>query len=121
MVVYQLIGYPLILLGIFQLILAILLFSKGTKNRLAFISGWATLPAAIYSCSSGLVYLRAGEGLDYSLVYRNCWIGWLTGPAILQLVASIAESGKAIRRYVVPSLYGFWTLIWVLTLTTGQI
>jgi diguanylate cyclase (GGDEF)-like protein len=120
MTAYQLLGYPLIALGIFQLILTVICLSRAHANRAALLCAPVTGTSAIYSLSAGAVYLLAHEGLDYGFAYRNCWIGWVTVPAIMQLLFYLTGRER-LNKYVTYPIYAFWIGVWILTLTTNYV
>jgi diguanylate cyclase (GGDEF)-like protein len=115
---YELIGYSLVVLAIFQATLSVICFSKGYSNRAAFLTGWIVVSTSLYSLSAGITYLQAGKGLDYSFFYRNCWLGWISVPAVLHLVVHMVETGPLVRRVLLPISYAFWVLVWFLAITT---
>ncbi len=118
---YELIGYPLILLSLFQATLTIICFSRSRGNKFALITGVTVFTASVYSLSAGLAYLQAGAGIDYSFAYRNCWIGWVTVPAVQHLIVHISNQGGIHRKLLVPISYVFWIVVWILAISTTYV
>lgn len=119
---HSIIGYPLFIVAGLELLLGFLLVMQNPKNSpvirsvalLAFFS-------AAFSLCTGLMYVSASLGLDYSFYARANWIGWFTLPAALQFLyySESRDSRTAYRIGLV--LYPFWSVMLALSIFTDLI
>ena len=119
---HSIIGYPLFLVAGVELLLGFLLVKQNPKNSpvnwsaalLAFFS-------AAFSLCTGLMYVSASLGLDFSFYARANWIGWFTLPAALQfLYYSESEDSRTAYR-IGFFLYPFWSIMLALSIFTDLI
>ena len=119
---HAIIGYPLFLVAGVELLLGFLLLMQNPKNSpvnrsvalLAFFS-------AAFSLCTGLMYISASRGLDFSFYARANWIGWFTLPAALQFLYYSESKDNRTAYRVGLILYPFWTIMLALSIFTDLI
>jgi len=120
--VYALLGYPLILIAGFELLLGFILLKQNpnsspvnrTVATLAFFS-------SAFALCTGLMYLQASHGLDYNYYARVNWIGWFTLPPALQFLFYMSDEKSRAARLIGYILYPLWTIMLGLSIFTDLI
>jgi PAS domain S-box-containing protein len=118
----QILGYPLLLIGVLELFLGFLLLKYNPRhspvNRaVAFFSFFS----AAFALSTAMMYVRSALGLDYNLFARASWAGWFTIPAALQTVFYLHDERSRKARVIGPILYAFWGGVLVLVFSTDLV
>jgi PAS domain S-box-containing protein len=118
----EVIAYPLLPIGVMELLLGFLLLGQTRRsspvNRsvaaIAFFS-------SAYALNTAVMYLSSSRGYDFIFFARLNWIGWFAIPAGLQFLYYLRSgTGRAARR-VGYLLYPYWTAILALCLFTDLI
>ena len=114
-----LIGYPLCAVAAMNFSLALFLItrprSRGPLHTYAAaLAFWNTL----YCLVMGLAYVRASLGLDYDLLYRSAWVGWVALAPLAQIVLTLQSKPRR-AFWVGVVLYGVWGTILLLCVTTN--
>lgn len=119
---YEIIGYPLLLVGVLEVVLAAVLLRQNPRkspvNR--SVAAFAFFSAA-FALNTAVMYLRAGMGLDIDLVARLNWIGWLSIPACLQVLYYMRDEKSPAAFRIGLVLYPFWTLLFFLSVFTDLV
>ena len=115
---FELIGYPLLFISAIEYLLTLVLLRKKPTTPLHKITAVFAFLTASYCFFAGVVYIRASLGLDYSLFYRACWIGWIGIAPAAQLIFHLKDDKSRASRRVVFILYSFWTIVYILCLFT---
>ncbi|OGW41249.1 MAG: hypothetical protein A2X57_01580 [Nitrospirae bacterium GWD2_57_8] len=100
MTYYQIISYPLFLIGGLEIFLGLLLLRNNPRNSPVnrSVAVFAFFSAA-YALCTAIMYLRAHLGLPYDFFARANWIGWVTLPAGLQFIYFMKdEASRTARR-----------------------
>ncbi|MBS2026622.1 MAG: GAF domain-containing sensor histidine kinase [Deltaproteobacteria bacterium] len=116
-----LIGYPLCAVAAMNLSLAMFLVARRRNQgplqpyaaSLAFIN-------TVYCLVMGLAYVRASIGLEYDLLYRSAWIGWVGLAPLAQIVFTL-QGKPRLAFWVGVALYVLWGTILVLCVTTDLV
>jgi PAS domain S-box-containing protein len=117
--VYQLIGYPLFIVAVLEVLLGMVLLTHNPrKSRVNKSVAILSLAAAGYSFFTALMYVRTSQGLPVDLVARASWIGWFTPAAALQAIYYMQRENSRAARTAGLVLYPFWSIILVLCLFT---
>jgi diguanylate cyclase (GGDEF)-like protein len=113
-----LIGYTLLVLSAVHLAFAILLLRRARRGGpLQYCAAMTAILSAVYCVAAGLTYVRASCGLDWTLTYRACWIGWLIMAPGMQIAYYVQGRVRA-ARIAGWILYPQWIVILILCLTT---
>jgi PAS domain S-box-containing protein len=122
MLLSKILGYPLLFVAVLELFLGALLLKHNPRgssvNRSVAVFSFFS---AAFSLSTAIMYIRASMGLDYNLLARFSWIGWLTIPPALQTVYNLEGEGNVKARRAGLVLYPFWGAVLLLTLTTDLV
>jgi diguanylate cyclase (GGDEF)-like protein len=121
-VIYSILGYLLISIGLLQFILAGWNLSQGKKIKsLSWNVACVLFLTGAYAFFAGVTYLRAGAGLDFSFYYRMCWIGFAAIPFTIDMLLDLNKSHAKWKRYITRSLYAIWGYLIYLCATTNLI
>jgi PAS domain S-box-containing protein len=119
---FELIGYPLLFISAIEYLLAFLLLrKKPTPSPLHKITAILAFFSASYCLFAGIVYVRASMGLAYDIFYRACWVGWICIAPAAQLIFYLKEDKSRASRRIVLGLYAFWTVVYILCLSTDYV
>lgn len=122
LLIYAIIGYLLLPIGIFEAWLGTILVRRGGKTEKARLSaGMVALSSALFCLSTGAAYLLASWEVDnviYALAYRSTWSGWFVTVACLQLVFYLDDPESAFARWAGFVLWPAWVASYLLVLTT---
>ncbi len=117
--VFQLIGYPLFIVAVLEVVLGIVLLTHNPrKSRVNKSVAILSLVSAGYSFFTALMYVRTSLGLPVDLVARASWIGWFAPTAALQAIYYMKQENSPAARKAGLLLYPFWGIILVLCLFT---
>ena len=118
----QLIGFPLIVVGSLEILLAMVLLKENPRNSPVnkSIATFSFFTGA-FSLITAAMYVRASFGLDITGLARANWIGWLIIPAATQFVFYLKDEKSRTARIAGWVLYPFWTLIFFISVTTPLI
>lgn len=118
----QLLGYPLVPIAAFELLLGLLLLRQNPRrSRVNWTVAACVLSACIWSLSTSLMYIRVSLGLSYLFFARFSWIGWFTVPTAIQSVLYLEDEQSRKARIAGWVLYPFWTIVLGLCLFTDLI
>jgi hypothetical protein len=119
---FEIIGYPLLIIAAFEVLLGIALFRhnlrKSPVNRSVALF---SLFAGAFALTTGLMYVLASFGWDVTPLARASWVGWLMIPAALQFAFSLRDEQSRAARIVGNVLYPFWTIVLCVSVSTTLI
>jgi PAS domain S-box-containing protein len=117
-----LIGYPLLLVSLFEIILGILLLAHNPRNSRAQKSVAAlSFFAAAFALITGLMYVLASFDRDITHLARANWVGWLVIPAAFQIIYYLQDEDSRSARIAGAVLYPFWVIVFCLSISTDLI
>jgi len=119
---FDLIGYPLLIISVFEILLGIVLIRHNPRNSpvnrsvalFSFFSG-------AFALMSGLMYVLASPGRDITPLARASWIGWLVIPAALQFIFYFRDEQSRAARISGYVLYPFWIIVLCVSVSTNLI
>ncbi len=119
---FQIIGYPLIVISALEFILGYILLRKNPRNSpvnrsVAAISFFA----AAFSLVTAFMYILASFGLDITPLARLNWIGWLMIPAAIQFIFYMRDEKSRAARIAGLILYPFWIIVLCVSVSTDLI
>lgn len=137
----DIIGYPLLAIGLAEIVLGGILLRPGPEEsagrRVSRLSALGTagpraaairrsvavfvLVIGVDTVAGGLVYAAAREGRVHDLLYRFTWFAWLSVPAGLQLLCAVHGERRRLARAAVAGLYGLWVVVLSLVVATDWI
>lgn len=112
------IGYPLLAVATLNFCIGTFLLARRTSDPVVRYAGALGFVNAIYCWVVGMAYVRASLGLPYDVYYRCAWVGWIGMAPMVQIILTFKGEPAAARRWG-GILYGVWTAILVLCLTTN--
>jgi signal transduction histidine kinase len=119
---FEIIGYPLLIIAAFEVLLGTALFRhnlrKSPVNRSVALF---SLFAGAFALTTGLMYVLASFGWDVTPLARASWVGWLMIPAALQFAFSLRDEQSKAVRIVGSVLYPFWTIVLCVSVSTTLI
>ena len=122
MTYYQIISYPLFLIGGLEIFLGLLLLRNNPRNSPVnrSVAVFAFFSAA-YALCTAIMYLRAHLGLPYDFFARANWIGWFTLSAGLQFIYFMKDEASRTARRIGYILYPYWFVIFCISISTELI
>jgi PAS domain S-box-containing protein len=119
---FEIIAYPLLPIGMMELLLGFLLLGQTRRSSPVHRSVAAiAFFSSAYALNTAVMYLSSSRGYDYIVFARLNWIGWFAIPAGLQFLNYYrSETSRAARR-VGCILYPYWAAILALCLFTDLI
>ncbi len=119
---FEIIGYPLLIIAAFEILLGTALFRhnrlRSPVNRSVALF---SLFAGAFALLTGLMYVLASFGRDVTFLARASWVGWLMIPAALQFAFSLRDEESRAARIVGYVLYPFWTIVLCVSVSTALI
>ncbi len=120
--VLSLIGYPLFIVALLEMVLGMLLLVNNPRNSRVNKSVAAfSFFAAAFALTTALMYVLASRGRDVTTLARASWIGWLMIPAAVQFVFYLRDEDSRTARIAGRVLYPFWCVVLAVSLSTGLI
>ncbi|MCK9419826.1 MAG: PAS domain S-box protein [Nitrospirae bacterium] len=117
--VFQLMGYPLFVVAVLEVLLGIVLLTHNPrKSRVNRSVAILSFVSAGYSFFTAQMYVLTSLGLPIDLVARASWIGWFAPTAALQAIYYMKQENSRAARTAGLLLYPFWSIILVLCLFT---
>lgn len=119
---FEVIAYPLLPIGVMELLLGFLLLGQTRRSSPVHRSVAAiAFFSSAYALNTAVMYLSSSRGYDFIFFARLNWIGWFAIPAGLQFLYYLRSgTGRAARR-VGYLLYPYWTVVLALCLFTDLI
>ncbi len=118
----QLIGFPLILIAVFEFLLAGILIRENARNSPVNRSVAAfSFFTACYALITGLMYITAAFGGDVTVLARANWISWLMIPAAVQFIYYLRDENSRAARISGYILYPFWFAVFCISVGTDLI
>ncbi len=118
----NILGFPLLIVAALEIVLGSLLVRQSSRsnpvNRSVAIFAFVS---AAFSLSTALMYLSASAGQDHLRFARTSWIGWLSIPAALQVIFYLRDERSRSARIVGWLLYPFWSIVFLLSVTTDLV
>jgi len=119
---YQVIGYPLFIVAALEILLGLVLLRDNPRKSPVNRSVAAfSFFAAGYAFFAAVAYVRASQGLDFTLASRLTWIGWFVIPAGLQFTFYLDDEKSRKARIVGQVLYPFWLIVFLICLFTDLV
>lgn len=119
---FEIIGYPLVVVSALELILGFILLWNNPRNspvnRSVAVFSFFT---AAFSLITALMYILASFGTDITLLARANWIGWLMIPAAMQFVYYLKDEQSRPARMAGYVLYPFWIIVLFVSVSTNLI
>ena len=119
---FEIIGYPLFVVSVLEIILGLILLKYNPRNSpvnkaLAAFS----LFAAAYALVTSFMYILASYGLDITVLARANWIGWLMIPAGIQFIYYMRDENSRAAGVAGAILYPFWLIVLCVSVSTNLI
>jgi len=120
--IYEAIGYVLFAVAVLEFLLGIILLRHNPRNSSVSkaVAGLSFFSAA-FSLNTGIMYVRAVQGLPIDFFARANWIGWFTVPAALQIILFLKDEQSRAGRIAGYIFYPIWLGILGLCLFTDLI
>jgi signal transduction histidine kinase len=119
---YEIIGYPLLIISAFEILLGVVLFRHNPRsspvNRSVALFSFFT---GAFALVTGLMYVVASFGRDITPLARANWIGWLMIPAALQFTFYLRDEQSRAARIAGYVLYPFWIIVLCVSVSTNLI
>ncbi len=119
---FEIIGYPLLIIAAFEILLGTVLFRhnlrKSPVNRSVALF---SLFAGAFALITGLMYVLASFGRDVTFLARASWVGWLIIPAALQFTFYLRNEESRAARIAGNVLYPFWIIVLYVSVSTNLI
>ncbi len=116
---HYIIGVPLLGIAFLDVVLFFLILKNNPQGRnINKTVAIACLFTAAYAFFAGMVYIREAMGLDYTLYYKGCWIGWFAMAPIYQFIFYVKDDKSKNAFFVGLGLYLFWSLAYALCFTS---
>src|SRR3990172_8691178 len=119
---FTIIGYPLFVASLLEIILGFLLLRHNPRNSRVnkSLAAFSFFTAA-FSFITASMYVLAPSGRDITLLARANWVGWLMIPAALQFVLYMRDEDSRAARIAGLILYPFWLIILSVSISTDFI
>jgi signal transduction histidine kinase len=122
MSMHLVIGYPMLIVSALEIFFGIVLLRNNPRNSPVHKAVAAfSFFAAGYAFFSGIAYLLASRGMDFSLSSRLAWVGWLMIPAAFQFIYYLKDEKAPAARNFGLVLYPFWIVVLLLCLFTDLV
>jgi signal transduction histidine kinase len=118
----QIIGIPLLVISVLELLLGVILLRQNPRNSPVHKSVAAlSFFAASFALVTAFMYVLASFGRDITPLARLNWIGWLMIPAALQFIFYLRDETSKTARTVGYILYPFWIIVLCVSVSTDLI
>ncbi len=119
---FKIIGYPLFVVSVLEIILGLSLLKHNPRNSpvnkaLAAFSFFA----AAFALITSLMYILASFGRDVTALARANWVGWLMIPAAVQFIYYMRDENSRAARIAGSILYPFWLAVLCVSVSTDLI
>ena len=119
---FELIGYPLLIISAFEILLGVVLFRHNPRNSPVNRSvALFSLFTGAFVLITGLMYVLASFGMDITPLARANWVGWLMIPAALQFTFYLRDEQSRAARIAGYVLYPFWIFVLCVSVSTSLI
>lgn len=122
MTLFEILGYPLFIVAALEVVLGVILLRHNPRNSAVIRSVAAfSLFSAGYALFTAIMYVQAGQGLNFTLPARLTWIGWFSIPAALQFIYFMKNEKSRAAGMIGLIFYPFWALVFGLCLFTDLV
>jgi len=119
---FEIIGYPLIVVSALEIILGFILLWNNPRSSPVnkSVAAFSFFTAA-FALVTALMYVLAATGRDITPLARANWVGWLMIPAALQFILYMKDENSRAARIAGLILYPFWLIVLFVSMSTDLI